>query len=233
MITDLAARLVARNQPLEPAMAGMLAAVAALITFSPIGYGVVRHLLTLIHEAGHALIAVLTGRRLSGIRLHSDTSGLTVTKGRPRGLGMVLTALAGYPAPAVVALAGAVALHQGYAATLLWGLVGLSALMLLMIRNFFGLWVVLAFGISFGALSYLAPSHIVVGAAYVVTWTLLLAAPRAVIDLAQARRRPGGQGSDADQAARLTHIPAFVWVGVFFIACLAALVVGGYLLIWG
>ena len=45
-----------------------------------------------MHEAGHALTAVLTGRRLTGIRLHSDTSGLTLSTGRPSGPGMVATA---------------------------------------------------------------------------------------------------------------------------------------------
>ena len=40
-----------------------------------------------------------TGRRLAGIRLHSDTSGLTVSRGKPTGIGMILTAAAGYTAP--------------------------------------------------------------------------------------------------------------------------------------
>ena len=61
-------------------------------------------MITIVHEAGHALVAVLVGRRLSGIRLHSDTSGLTLTKGKPYGPGMVLTALAGYVAPSLLGL---------------------------------------------------------------------------------------------------------------------------------
>ncbi|MDQ6938479.1 MAG: M50 family metallopeptidase, partial [Actinomycetota bacterium] len=48
-----------------------------------------RHLVTIAHEGSHGFVAVLTGRRLSGIRLHSDTSGLTVSRGRARGPGMV------------------------------------------------------------------------------------------------------------------------------------------------
>ena len=34
-----------------------------------------RNAITIAHEGGHGLIALLTGRRLDGIRLHSDTSG--------------------------------------------------------------------------------------------------------------------------------------------------------------
>lgn len=58
-----------------------------------------RNTITIAHEGGHGLVALLTGRQLSGIRLHSDTSGLTVSRGKPTGIGMILTAAAGYTAP--------------------------------------------------------------------------------------------------------------------------------------
>lgn len=58
-----------------------------------------RNAITIAHEGGHGLVALLTGRRLDGIRLHSDTSGLTVSRGKPHGPGMILTAAAGYTAP--------------------------------------------------------------------------------------------------------------------------------------
>ncbi len=66
-----------------------------------------RGLITIAHEGGHALVAVLTRRKLRGIRLHSDTSGVTLTRGRPTGPGMVLTAAAGYIAPSLVGLGAA------------------------------------------------------------------------------------------------------------------------------
>lgn len=231
MLDELLSRLLATHPAPNLTTTVALALVAVVITWSPIGYPVVRHLLTLVHEAGHAAVALLCGRRLSGVRLHSDTSGVTVSKGRTRGPGMVLTVLAGYPAPAVLGLAGALALTHGHASAFLWALVLLSALMLVLIRNLYGLWVVLVLGLSLGALSWLAPGQVLVGAAHLMVWTLLLGAPRAVVDLARARRRPGGQGSDADQAARLTHLPAVLWVGVFLVLCLAALGVGGHLLV--
>ena len=36
--------------------------------------------------------------------------------------------------------------------------------------------------------------------------------------------------SDADQLARVTHVPALFWVGVFLLVNVAALVVGAFLL---
>jgi hypothetical protein len=65
-----------------------------------------RGVVTIAHEAGHAVAAIATGRRLTGIRLHSDTSGLTLSVGRPRGFGMIVTAAAGYVSPSLVGLAG-------------------------------------------------------------------------------------------------------------------------------
>lgn len=45
-----------------------------------LAWRLVRILTTVVHEAGHAVVAMLVGRRLQGIRLHSDTSGLTVSR---------------------------------------------------------------------------------------------------------------------------------------------------------
>lgn len=65
-----------------------------------------RNAVTIAHEGGHGLLALLTGRRLDGIRLHSDTSGVTVSRGKPTGLGMILTAAGGYTAPRCSGSAG-------------------------------------------------------------------------------------------------------------------------------
>ncbi|MBC7290726.1 MAG: M50 family metallopeptidase, partial [Actinotalea sp.] len=175
---------------------------------------------------------VLTGRRLQGFRLHSDTSGLTVSVGRPRGPGMVATAFAGYPGPAVLGLGAAWLLSRGYAVGVLWALLVVLALVLLQIRNWYGLWVVLVAGVALVALTSWAPSSWQVAAAYAVTGFLLLGAPRAVLELQTSRRRERRRGrrgaSDADVLAGLTRVPALVWVGVFLAVCVGAAVLGGW-----
>ena len=50
-------------------------------------------------------------------------------------------------------------------------------------------------------------------AAWGLTAFLLLGAPRTVVELQIARRRHGGGTSDADLLARITPLPAIVWVG--------------------
>ena len=234
MLVDLWDRATTTQPPLAWSVALALALAALVVTWSPLGHRVVRHLVTLVHEAGHALVATLAGRRLSGIRLHSDTSGLTLSRGRPRGPGMVAMLAAGYPAPALVGLGGAFLVSRGYAAGWLWALVLTCAVMLLLVRNLYGLWVVLVTGGAVAALSWTATGQVLSAAAYLVVWSLLLSAPRAVVGLQHGRRRTrhlGRGDSDADQLARLTGAPAVVWVGLFWLVCVACLAVGGWLLL--
>ncbi len=209
----------------------LLAALALVLTWSPTGYRIVRHAVTIVHEAGHATVAVLTGRQLRGIRLHADTSGVTVSRGRARGPGMVATVAAGYPAPALLGLAGAFVLHREYAVGALWGFVLLCAVMLAQIRNFYGLWVLLVAGVAVGALTWWLPAHVASWIAHLLVWALLLAAPRSVVELQRLRRRGAVRTSDADQLAHLTGLPALVWIAVFWTVCVLALVGGGLLLL--
>ncbi len=208
------------------------AAVAALaLTLVPELWRRSRHLVTIAHEGSHGVAALLSGRRLAGIRLHSDTSGLTVSKGRSTGLGMVVTAGAGYVGPALIGLGAAYLLAAGYAVGVLWALLVLLALLLLQIRNFFGLWSVLVAGTGLFAVTWWAPADVQLVVAYVVTWFLLLATPRPVVELQGERRRGRGRGSDADTLARLTRVPGLVWVGVFLGVTVGCLVLGGSLLV--
>lgn len=80
-----------------------LVALVGLVALGSVLHGptwrVARNTVTIAHEGGHALIALVTGRKLDGIKLHSDTSGVTVSRGKPHGPGMIFTAMAGYLTP--------------------------------------------------------------------------------------------------------------------------------------
>jgi hypothetical protein len=202
------------------------ALVAALVVLAPATWRHARHAVTIAHEGAHGLAALATGRRLAGIRLHSDTSGLTVSAGRPTGAGMVLTSAAGYTGPGLFGLGAAALLGAGYAVGLLWALLGLLALLLVQIRNWYGLWSVLATGALVFAATWWLPAPGQTVFAHGVTWFLLLAAPKTVLELQVKRRRRGAPDSDADQLARLTGLPGLVWVGLFLLVDLGALVLG-------
>jgi hypothetical protein len=188
-----------------------------------------RHAITIVHEAGHGAAATLTRRRLAGIRLHSDTSGLTVSVGRARGPGMVLTLLAGYPAPSAAGVLIAEAVAAGHAALALWGALLLLLLVLVQIRNWFGLWSVLVAGVLVGAVTWFADPVWRMRAALALAVLLVLGGLRAAVELPRARRRDGA--SDADQLARVTHVPVAVWLLGFVLAGLAGVAGAGALLV--
>lgn len=227
ILSEIWSRATEQLPPPEQWVVWVSAAVAFVLVLSP-PWRLTRHLVTIAHEGGHAVVALLTGRKLSGIRLHSDTSGLTVSYGKPRGFGMVCTAFAGYTAPGLVGLGAAFMLRQGYGVGLLWLLILVLALMLMQIRNWFGLLSILVSALALGAVSWLASTEWQTAVAYLVTWFLLLAAPRPVIELQASRRAGKARNSDADMLARLTPLPGLFWVFAFFVVTVGALALGSW-----
>ncbi|GGS26918.1 M50 family metallopeptidase [Streptomyces griseoviridis] len=206
-------------------IATLVAALAVVVPHRP--WRIARNAVTIAHEGGHGLVALLTGRRLTGIRLHSDTSGLTVSRGKPTGLGMILTAASGYTAPPLLGLGGAALLGAGRITLLLWLATALLLALLVMIRNAYGALTVLLAGGAFVLVSWLAGPQVQAAFAYAVVWFLLLGGVRPAFEL-QAKRSRGGAGdSDADQLARLTHAPAGVWFFLFHMVSLCSLIGGG------
>ncbi|WP_330181407.1 M50 family metallopeptidase [Nocardia sp. NBC_01503] len=201
-----------------------------LVAFRPT-WRLVRNVVTIAHEGGHAFTALLTGRRLNSIRLHSDTSGLTVSSGKPYGLGMILTSAAGYPAPALLGLAYAGLLGAHRITLMLWLTIALLLVLLVKVRNWYGLLSIFVVGGVLFAVSWFGTDETQAGLAYFAAWFLLLAAVRPVIELQRNRRHE--PNSDADQLAHLTHIPGLVWVVVFGLVALGSLVLGARLLLAG
>jgi Peptidase M50B-like len=139
---------------------------------------------------------------------------------------MILTAASGYVGPGLLGLGAASLIAHHRAVGLLWALLILLALLLIQVRNWFGLWSILfSAAVVFGVSWWLSPQT-QSAFAYVLTWFLLLAAPRPVLELQTLRRRTGARTSDADQLARLTMIPAIMWVGFFLVVTVGALALG-------
>lgn len=225
--------IVTTQQPPPAWVVAATAAVAVLLVVDRRLWPRTRHLITTAHEGSHGLAALVTGRRLSGIRLHSDSSGVAVSKGRPSGPGMVLMLLAGYLGPGLLGLGAAALLAADYAVAVLWWLLALLAALLVQIRNWFGLWSILVTAAVVFVVSWFAAEQVQSAFAYLVTWFLLLGAPRPVMELYGSRRRGRAPNSDADQLGRLTRLPATIWVGVFFVGTVGALCLGGWWLLDG
>jgi Peptidase M50B-like len=230
---------LAGTQPVPPAwVIAASGAVALLVVLNSEAWRLARNVITIAHEGGHALVSLLSGRRLEGIRLHSDTSGETVTRGRLTGPGVVLTALAGYLTPPLLGLGTAWLLAAHHVTATLWLLLALLAATFLAIRNAFGVLAVLATAAAVCAVSWFASATVQAVFGYGVAWFLLLGGVRPIVELQRSRaraRRGRSRGragaSDADQLAGLTRVPAGVWVTLFALVAVAALALGARLLV--
>lgn len=209
--------------------------VALAITANRSTWHVARNAITIAHEGGHALVSVLSGRKLDGIRLHSDTSGVTYSRGRGNGPGIMLTTAAGYITPPLLGALAAWLLAAHHVTAELWLLLALLAATFLAIRNAYGALAVLATAAAVCAVSLLTSAAVQAVFSYATAWFLLLGGVRPVMELhrerSRAHRRGRGGSTDADQLARLTGMPAGVWVLVFGVVAVAALVLGTKLLI--
>lgn len=229
-VTDLWDRLFGA-QPDPPALLVAITGIVALaVVLTRLPWRIARNAITIAHEGGHALVALLTGRKLRGIRLHSDTSGLTLSAGRPTGLGMVFTLLAGYVAPSLIGLAGAWLLGGNRITLLLWVAIVLLLAMLVMIRNVFGIISLVVTGGVVFCVSWFTPADVQAAFAYTSVWFLLIGGVRPVGELQTLRSRGRLPDSDADQLAGLTRVPGLFWVGFFGLVNLAALLAGAALL---
>lgn len=226
VLSQIWSRATASQPAPEPAVVAGVALLALGLVLVPRAWTLTRQLVTISHEGGHALVAVVTGRRLMGIRLHADTSGVTLSRGKPTGPGMVAMLAAGYLAPAVAGLGAALLLASGHSLALLWLAVGWLSLMLLQIRNVYGLLVLILCGAAAGLASWYLPGTTLSLLAYLLTWLLLFAAPKPVLELMAQRRRGTARGSDVDQLTRLTRLPAVLWELIFLLANVVGLVVG-------
>jgi hypothetical protein len=225
--------VIATEPALPTWVAALTAGFALVIVGSRQAWQVSRNVVTLAHEGGHAVVSIATGRRLDGIRLHSDTSGVTSSRGKVSGIGIVLTTAAGYVTPSLLGMGAAWLLAARHATALLWLVLVLLAAAFIAIRNAFGFVSVLATAAVVYAVSRLASASAQDAFAYLFAWFLLFGGVRPIFELQGRRRRGRAAMSDADQLARLTGVPGGAWVAVFAVVSLAALLVGGHWLLPG
>lgn len=180
--------------------------------------------ITLVHELGHAFAALLTGRVLSGIRVHRNQSGTTHSSGRG-GFSGVFSGFFGYPAPAIVGAALVWCVFSGYTAIAL--VVGgvITVLTLIFIRNLFGVLVVLV-SAAVSVLLWLYATPDVQGYALLVIGTaLLVGGTRAYFNVVSVHtsRRTELRSSDAYLLYQRTRVPSPVWLFLFAVVIAASI----------
>lgn len=171
---------------------------------------------TLVHELGHAVAAILSGRVVRGIRIRRNHSGEALSSGRGV-FGTVVSGVMGYPAPAVVGAAQLWCVFNGYTAAALFvgGVVLLVTL--LVVRNLFGVLVVLASAAASAALWFYATPEVQSYALLVLGIALLVGSVRGLFGViaVHTSRRHQLQTSDAYLLFRRTGVPSPLWLAVF------------------
>ncbi|WP_162451825.1 M50 family metallopeptidase [Phytoactinopolyspora mesophila] len=209
------------SMPEEQVLAVAVIAIALAVhrvTWNVIGYPV-----TIVHEIGHALAAVVAGYRVHGITVNGDMSGATNFAGK--GTFRVLWALWwGYPAPAVVGAGLMWAVSQGWARVALAVLVVGMALTFLFSRSWHTVGVVLATGIVLGLVAWFADPLIQNVVVFAFAWLLIVGAVRAWWAVTRSHlTRRGMSRSDAYMMARRVRgLPAAFWLFTFAVVIAAA-----------
>lgn len=222
----------------DPAVILPVALGVVALTAIPRVWRVIRQAATIIHEMGHVVAAVCAGRRVSGIRLHSDTSGVTVSRGRAQGPGLLITMLAGYPAPGLLAVGMAALAMAGQAgiALTVYQVILLAALLLS--RNVIGIVsTLLAVGLT-GVVWWYNEPDIVVSVVVALSVFYAIAGLRSTGDLVRLhtggrRRGSSAAATDAAQAARAwpaLPLPAWCWLGFFLLVGAGCAAAVGWLL---
>jgi hypothetical protein len=171
---------------------------------------------TLVHELGHAVAAILTGRVVHGIRIRRNHSGDALSSGRGV-LGTIVSGVMGYPAPAVVGAAQLWAVFTGYTSVALFAGGVVLLLTLLVIRNAFGVLVVLASVAASAALWFFATPQVQGYALLVIGLSLLVGSVRGLVGVVAVHtsHRSQLQTSDAYLLFRRTGVPSPVWLALF------------------
>jgi peptidase M50B-like protein len=165
---------------------------------------------TIVHEAGHAFLAVVTGGGVYLIEITSPDGGRTFPW-HPSWFSSVLSSFAGYAAPPLAGLGVAALLGDGKARPALILTVVAMVLVLVVSRDALTIVCVATVGFVAFAAAYWGSTGLQQWVAYTEAWLLLLCELAGVWTLVRNRLR-GHSGGDADDLAQETHIPGPVWI---------------------
>jgi len=187
-------------------LAGAAAVVVVLLVVAGDAIG---RVVTITHEGGHMAIALLTGGSPKHFRLNADNDGAATAFNRPLGwVSDILTTFAGYAAPPLVGLGGALLLKEGKAWPLLWTAVALLVLAWVKAMDeLTSLVVLVVAGFTAYVGLYGVPTLQAAFASGLVLLLLLGGLRDSVLHPHKAR------GSDASYLAKSTLIPALLWKG--------------------
>lgn len=171
---------------------------------------------TVVHEWGHASVALLTGGQVYKVKLNMDTSGFAQT-GSKWWIGRFLTVISGYPFSTLFPCFMIFLILNDEYVTVYWTLaIMLAITIFLWLRDFFSLiW----------AGSVLLTLTLLIKYEMDVNWLIFLVMSISLINSIKSAWvvfvlsiKDYRNAGDATALSQLTWIPALVWGGLFFVS---------------
>ena len=197
--------------------AGIFALLVSASTFATLLSGrrrwlpVVNLLGTIVHEAGHATVCLLTGGGVYRLEITAPDAGSVESGSRSR-LSRIATSAAGYAMPTLAGLGAAALLQHGHAPAVLTLTVVVMLLLLVVARGLLTMVAVAGVGFLAFATLFWGPGWLQAGLACTEAWLLLTSELGGVAVLIAVRVRRRGGTDDAVNLARATHIPGLIWI---------------------
>ncbi|HEV7961212.1 MAG TPA: M50 family metallopeptidase [Actinoplanes sp.] len=206
----------------------MQAAVIAWVLAVPL-YFVTRWIGAVVHEGGHAIVAMALLRGVYSIRFNRNGGGETERQPVMWPFG-ILISFAGYTGPSMFGLVAAWLLLHGRTDAVLWGSMAFLVMMLLVMRGFIGWLVVpvLIFVLYEITTSVEPPRQLLL--AHVWTWFMLIYAVQQMIVYIHQKHYENPK-SDTGRLRGYTMLPSVFWAAVLLATTIFALGWGGAMLL--
>ncbi|MEH7126596.1 M50 family metallopeptidase [Bacillus sp. JJ1773] len=200
--------------------------IAIILTNIPFLGSYIRMINTLIHESGHALIA-LFGGKVHTISLFMNTEGVTYTS-HTNWFGSFFTGIAGYFFSSFIAfLSFWFISKKQYKPLIIILLLFVGLNLLLWVRNFYGIFWLISFGALFILLLYKGSVSFVQNCLLIIASILLVESLTSSFTILMLSFIQPHAAGDATGLAKTTmFIPAQLW-GLFFFAQSISFMVAG------
>jgi hypothetical protein len=196
-------------------------AVCLIVLYIPVLGKYIRVLETMIHEGGHAIMALFTGTKIKKINLFSNTAGETHIVPTNK-FKTILIGLVGYPFSSAMAWVAFWAIHHNYHRMFIIMLCIITLLFLIFfIRNGFGIFWAISFIAANGYLVYADKINILKILSVVYTDILFLSALSSCFIIVYLACKCPNKAGDATLIHEVTHIPSQVVAVFFLIICTA------------
>ncbi len=170
---------------------------------------------TLVHESGHAFVALLTCGNLSRIELFADTSGTATTISKNK-LYNFLISIAGYPVSSIVAYLFFRLIKFEHYEFILYSLAFLVVVNLIFfVRNKYGIFWLITFAAILFLLFYYGSDYAKYCFTVFFACVILSDSIVSTLILLGLSFKDGKKAGDAANLKTITHIPSFIWALLF------------------